>query len=226
VVGAGWIGAEVAASARQLDVDVTLIERAEVPLEAVLGREVGAIYADVHREHDVELLAGAATEGFEGDRRVEAVRIADGDPVACDLVVVGIGVVPRTGLAEAAGIEIDNGALAADGPEHSRAWLGASSGLLVVGALFWSWSVYGRARRPREFAWGELPGWPFAVYVWLTLAGLLLLGAGLLLGDGPGWAGWLTVGAGVLFLAGFVRFGDLPPFVFYVVLTVVGVAVL
>ena len=51
VVGAGWIGAEVAASARQLGVDVTLIERAEVPLEAVLGREVGGIYADVHREH-------------------------------------------------------------------------------------------------------------------------------------------------------------------------------
>jgi 3-phenylpropionate/trans-cinnamate dioxygenase ferredoxin reductase subunit len=119
VVGAGWIGAEVAASARQLDVDVTLIERAEVPLEAVLGREVGAIYADVHREHDVELLAGAATEGFEGDRRVEAVRIADGDPVACDLVVVGIGVVPRTGLAEAAGIEIDNGIVADERLETS-----------------------------------------------------------------------------------------------------------
>ena len=121
VVGAGWIGAEVAASARQLGVDVTLIERAEVPLEAVLGREVGAIYADVHREHDVELLAGAATEGFEGDGRVEAVRIADGDPVACDLVVVGIGVVPRTALAEAAGIEIDNGIVADERLETSVA---------------------------------------------------------------------------------------------------------
>ncbi len=118
------------------------------------------------------------------------------------------------------------GTLAADGPERSRAWLVASCGLLVVGALAWSWSAYVRARRPREFALGELPGWPFAVYVWFTLAGLLLLGVGLLLGDWPGWAGWLTLGAGVLFLAGYVRFGDIPPFVFYVVLTVVGVAVL
>jgi len=126
VVGAGWIGAEVAASARQLGVDVTLIERAEVPLEAVLGREVGAIYADVHREHDVELLAGAATEGFEGDGRVEAVRIADGDPVACDLVVVGIGVVPRTALAEAAGIEIDNGIVADERLETSVAGIFAA----------------------------------------------------------------------------------------------------
>ena len=80
--------------------------------------------------------------------------------------------------------------------------------------------------RPREFALGELPGWPFAVYVWGTFAGLLLLGVGLVLGDWPAWSGWLTLVATALFMGLYVRLGDIPPFVFYVVLIVVGVAVL
>ena len=75
------------------------------------------------------------------------------------------------------------GLLAADTKSGSRAWLAVSCGLLVTGALAWSWSVYLRAVRPREFALGGLPGWPFGAYVWLTFAGLLLLGVGLLLGD-------------------------------------------
>ena len=64
------------------------------------------------------------------------------------------------------------------------------------------------------------------MYVWLTLAGLFLLGVGLLVGDWPAWTGWLTLGTNVVFLAGYLRFGDLPPLVFYVLLTVVGIAVL
>ncbi|MFL5780261.1 MAG: NAD(P)/FAD-dependent oxidoreductase [Thermoleophilaceae bacterium] len=111
VIGAGWIGAEVAASARQKGLEVTVVERAEVPLEHVLGREAGAIYADVHRDHGVELLTGAQLAGFEGAGRVERVTLADGRTIDADFVVVGIGVVPRTGLAEAAGIEVDNGIL-------------------------------------------------------------------------------------------------------------------
>ena len=109
VVGASWIGAELAASARQLGADVTLIAQGSVPLERVLGAEVGAVYRDLHLEHGVELRLGTAVEGLEGDGRVERVGTSDGRSVDCDLVVVGIGVVPRTALAEAAGLETDDG---------------------------------------------------------------------------------------------------------------------
>jgi 3-phenylpropionate/trans-cinnamate dioxygenase ferredoxin reductase subunit len=109
VIGAGWIGSEVAASARQKGLDVTVVEQAQVPLEHVLGREVGEIYAQIHRDQGVELLTGTALEAFEGTRGVERVRLADGRTVDADFVVVGIGVVPRTGLAEQAGVAVDNG---------------------------------------------------------------------------------------------------------------------
>jgi 3-phenylpropionate/trans-cinnamate dioxygenase ferredoxin reductase subunit len=109
IVGAGWIGSEVAASARQKGVDVTVIEQAQLPLEHVLGPELGAIYADIHRDHGVDLRLGSALERFEGDGSVERVRLGDGSTVDCEFVVVGIGVVPRTELAEAAGIEVANG---------------------------------------------------------------------------------------------------------------------
>jgi 3-phenylpropionate/trans-cinnamate dioxygenase ferredoxin reductase subunit len=109
VVGGGWIGLEGAASARQKGLDVTVVERAAVPVAHVLGEEVGAIYAQVHRDHGVELLTGAGLEGFEGAGRVERVTLADGRSIDADLVVVGVGVAPRTELAEAAGITIDDG---------------------------------------------------------------------------------------------------------------------
>jgi 3-phenylpropionate/trans-cinnamate dioxygenase ferredoxin reductase subunit len=109
VVGAGWIGAEVAASARQKGVEVTIVERGRLPLERVLGPEVGQVYADVHREHGVELVAGATLEAFEGAGRVEQVRLAGGTTLPADFVVVGIGVVPRTELAEQAGIATGDG---------------------------------------------------------------------------------------------------------------------
>jgi 3-phenylpropionate/trans-cinnamate dioxygenase ferredoxin reductase subunit len=111
VIGAGWIGAEVAASARQKGLDVALVEMAAVPLERVLGREVGAVYGDVHRDHGVELRARAGLEAFEGEGRVERVRLAEGATLDCDFVVVGVGVTPRTALAEQAGIPVDNGIL-------------------------------------------------------------------------------------------------------------------
>ena len=78
VVGAGWIGAEVAASARQRGLDVTVIEPASVPLERVLGAEVGAIYRDIHADHGVRMLLGTGVEAFEGDGAVERVRTSDG----------------------------------------------------------------------------------------------------------------------------------------------------
>jgi 3-phenylpropionate/trans-cinnamate dioxygenase ferredoxin reductase subunit len=110
-VGAGWIGAEVAASARQLGVDVTLIEPASVPLERVLGREVGQIYLDLHSDNGVRMLTGTGVQGFDGDGSVAAVRTSDGQSIEADLVVVGIGAIPRVELAEDAGLAVSNGIL-------------------------------------------------------------------------------------------------------------------
>jgi 3-phenylpropionate/trans-cinnamate dioxygenase ferredoxin reductase subunit len=111
VVGAGWIGCEVAASARQLGAEVTLIERDSLPLLAVLGEEVGGFYADVHREHGVRLVADATVEAFEGAGRIERVRLAGGRTIDCAAAVVGVGVAPRTGLAAGAGLAIGDGVL-------------------------------------------------------------------------------------------------------------------
>jgi 3-phenylpropionate/trans-cinnamate dioxygenase ferredoxin reductase subunit len=109
VVGAGWIGAEVAASARQLGSEVTIVDPLTVPLERVLGVEVGAIYRDIHADHGVRMLFGTGVEAFEGDGRVERVLTSDGRTLGCDLVVVGVGVSPRSALAAQAGIAVDNG---------------------------------------------------------------------------------------------------------------------
>jgi 3-phenylpropionate/trans-cinnamate dioxygenase ferredoxin reductase subunit len=111
IVGAGWIGAEVAASARQRGLDVTVLDPASLPLERVLGAEVGAIYRDVHTDHGVRMLLGTGVAAFEGDRKVERVRTTDGRELECDFVVVGVGVQPRIGLAVQAGIAVDNGIL-------------------------------------------------------------------------------------------------------------------
>lgn len=112
IIGAGWIGAEVAASARQKGLDVTVVEPMSVPLERVLGPEVGAIYRDLHAEHGVRVLLGRGVAAFEGDRRVSAVRTDDGERVNCDFAVVGVGVTPRTELAQRAGIAVADGIVA------------------------------------------------------------------------------------------------------------------
>jgi 3-phenylpropionate/trans-cinnamate dioxygenase ferredoxin reductase subunit len=112
VVGAGWIGAEVAASARQRGLEVSVIEPASVPLERVMGVDVGAIYRDIHTDHGVEMLMETGVAAFEGDEAVERVRTDDGRLLDCDFVVVGVGVQPRIQLAAQAGLEVDNGILA------------------------------------------------------------------------------------------------------------------
>ena len=117
VVGAGWIGAEVAASARQRGLEVTVVDPAAVPLERVLGPEVGAIYRDIHADHGTQMLLGTGVEAFEGETAVDRVRTSDGREVECDFVVVGIGVEPRTELAVQAGLAVDNGILV---DEHLR----------------------------------------------------------------------------------------------------------
>jgi 3-phenylpropionate/trans-cinnamate dioxygenase ferredoxin reductase subunit len=109
VIGAGWIGAEVAASARQLGADVTVVDMASVPLERVLGPTIGAVFRDLHTEHGVRLLPGVGIDSIHGAAGVEEVRLTDGTVLPAGLVVVGIGVTPRTELAEAAGLDVDNG---------------------------------------------------------------------------------------------------------------------
>ncbi|HWK28527.1 MAG TPA: FAD-dependent oxidoreductase [Solirubrobacter sp.] len=116
-IGAGWIGAEVAASARQRGCEVTILEAAALPLERVLGPELGAIYRDIHADHGVTFVGEARVEAIEGDRQVNAVRLADGRRVEADFVAVGVGVAPRVELAQAAGLDVDNGILV---DEHLR----------------------------------------------------------------------------------------------------------
>jgi 3-phenylpropionate/trans-cinnamate dioxygenase ferredoxin reductase subunit len=111
VIGSGWIGSEVAASARQRGLEVSVIEPLLVPLERVLGDEVGAIYRDIHLEHGVDMRFGAGARSFEGDGRVERVVTEDGEVLDCDAVLVGIGAQPRTELALQAGLEVENGVL-------------------------------------------------------------------------------------------------------------------
>jgi 3-phenylpropionate/trans-cinnamate dioxygenase ferredoxin reductase subunit len=109
VVGAGWIGTEVAASARTIGRDVTLVGRGTHPLERVVGSDVGAVYGDLHRDRGVRLVMGTDVESVRGAGRVEEVRTADGQVLPCDLVVAGVGASPRVDLAEAARLSVNDG---------------------------------------------------------------------------------------------------------------------
>jgi 3-phenylpropionate/trans-cinnamate dioxygenase ferredoxin reductase subunit len=111
VIGGGWIGCEVAASARQKGLEVALVMPEDVPLERVLGREMGTVFGDVHADQGVELVTGASVEAIEGDGRAERVVLGGGRPLECDFVVYGVGVTPRVGLAEAAGLAVEGGVL-------------------------------------------------------------------------------------------------------------------
>lgn len=109
VVGAGWIGLEVAAAARTGGVDVTVLESAELPL-AMLGSDVAQVFAALHRDHGVDLRLGTGIESITGEGgRVVSVTTADGSVIKASTVVVGIGAAPRTALAEEAGLDVDNG---------------------------------------------------------------------------------------------------------------------
>jgi NADPH-dependent 2,4-dienoyl-CoA reductase/sulfur reductase-like enzyme len=109
VVGAGFIGAEVAATCRERGLAVTLVEPLAAPLERVLGREIGEIIAGLHLDHGVDCRFGVGVDGFEGESRVEAVRLGDGTRLEADVVVIGIGVQPSTEWLETSGLELDDG---------------------------------------------------------------------------------------------------------------------
>jgi 3-phenylpropionate/trans-cinnamate dioxygenase ferredoxin reductase subunit len=109
VVGAGWIGSEVAASARGLGVDVVLLDPRSNPLEKVLGSEVAPVFRQLHERHGVEFHPNARVHSFVGDDHVEAVRTTAGVVIPADLVLMGIGVRPRSELARAAGLRLQDG---------------------------------------------------------------------------------------------------------------------
>ena len=113
IVGGGWIGCEVAASARSLGLEVTLVEPLDLPLQRTLGPQLGAFYRDLHAEKGVRMLLGHGVAAFEGrfGGALNAVRTADGTRVACDFAVVGVGVTPRDEVAARAGIETADGIL-------------------------------------------------------------------------------------------------------------------
>ena len=109
VIGGGWIGSEVAASARQMGADVTVVEAGELPLLRVLGPELGAFYRDVHADEGVKFRLGVGIEALRGEDHVEEVVLADGTTIPADVVVVGVGVMPRVELAQFGGLALDNG---------------------------------------------------------------------------------------------------------------------
>ena len=120
VVGAGWIGLEAASAARERGCEVTAVEPQSTALAGVLGEQVGGLFAELHRQHGVNLRFGTGVEGFEGTDKVTGVRIDGGEVIPAELVIVGVGVQPNTELAVDAGIEVatpDNGSGIVTGPD-------------------------------------------------------------------------------------------------------------
>lgn len=109
VIGAGFIGAEVAATCRGRGLEVTMIEALDWPLARALGVELGRAVTELHRDHGVDVRLGTPVAGLEGATRVERVRLSDGSAVEADLVVVGIGVAPATAWLEGSGLELRDG---------------------------------------------------------------------------------------------------------------------
>jgi NADPH-dependent 2,4-dienoyl-CoA reductase/sulfur reductase-like enzyme len=114
VIGAGFIGSEVAATCRERGHEVTLVEVAPVPLERALGAEIGAVCGELHRDHGVDVRLGVGIDAIEGGDRVERVVLADGATVTTDVVVVGVGVSPSTRWLEGSGLTLDDGVVCDD----------------------------------------------------------------------------------------------------------------
>jgi 3-phenylpropionate/trans-cinnamate dioxygenase ferredoxin reductase subunit len=110
VIGAGWIGLEVAAAARAAGVAVTVLEMAELPLLRVLGRQVAQVFATLHRDHGVDLRCGVHVAEITGrNGQADGVLLADGSRIDADVIIAGVGITPNTQLAAAAGLDISNG---------------------------------------------------------------------------------------------------------------------
>jgi NADPH-dependent 2,4-dienoyl-CoA reductase/sulfur reductase-like enzyme len=109
VIGAGFIGSEVAATCRGRGLDVTVLEMLPVPMVRAVGPVIGDVCGQLHRDHGVDLRCGVTVAGFEGRERVERVRLSDGSALDAELVVVGVGVVPATDWLEGSRLTLDDG---------------------------------------------------------------------------------------------------------------------
>jgi NADPH-dependent 2,4-dienoyl-CoA reductase/sulfur reductase-like enzyme len=164
-VGAGFIGAEVAASCRARGLDVTLLEALPVPLGRVLGERTGAFCAALHRDHGVDLRCGVGVAGFAGASRVEEVRLSDVTRIPADLVVIGIGVEPNTGWLAGSGLDLSDG-VACDATCATKL-----PGVFAAGDVArWHNPAYGQSMRVEH--------WTNAVEQGIAAAENLLAGAG------------------------------------------------
>ena len=109
VIGAGFIGAEVASTARALGLDVTVVEALETPLAGPLGTDMGRVVSALHTDHGVRLICGAGVRGLAGNGRVEGVTLDDGRLLPADVVLVGVGAQPNVDWLEGSGLELENG---------------------------------------------------------------------------------------------------------------------
>ncbi|MCV7206789.1 FAD-dependent oxidoreductase [Mycolicibacterium peregrinum] len=115
IVGAGWIGLEVAAGARGRDVNVTVVEAAHLPLLGALGAEVGEVFAQLHRQNGVDLRLDQSVQEITTDNgTATGLRLGDGSTVAADAVLIAVGAAPNIGLAERAGLAIADGGVLVD----------------------------------------------------------------------------------------------------------------
>ena len=147
VIGAGFIGLEVAATARQVGIEVTVIEAADLPLQRLFPPVVGEFCASLHRDAGVDLRCGLGVEGFDGDERVTAVGLTDGSTLDTDLVVVGIGVSPNTEWLAGSGLDIGEGLDIGDGIVCDE-YLMASPGIFAVGDVArWPNGAFGESMR-------------------------------------------------------------------------------
>lgn len=187
IVGAGYIGLEVAASARKLGATVTVVEAADRVMARVTAPPVSAFYAAEHRAQGVDLILGTGVAGIEGTDRATGIRLADGRIVAADLIVVGIGVTPQDGLARAAGIACDNGIIvdecgrtdtadifaAGDVTNHPNALLGCRLRLESVQNAVSQAQAAARAMLDRPRPYAEIPWfWSDQYDLKLQIAGL------------------------------------------------------
>jgi NADPH-dependent 2,4-dienoyl-CoA reductase/sulfur reductase-like enzyme len=146
IVGAGFIGAEVASSARALGLDVTIVEAAPTPLVRAVGPGVGEVCAALHREHGTRLVLGAAVTAVEGTGQVERVRLADGRTIACDLLVVGIGVLPALDWLAGSGLSVGDGLLC---DEHLNA---GHPAIYAAGDVArWPNALFGQSMRAEQW---------------------------------------------------------------------------
>jgi len=109
IIGGGYIGLETAAALRKLEMNVTVLEALPRVLQRVTAPEISAFYQRVHSEEGVKIITEAQVDSIEGENRVSGVKFADGTVIDADMVIIGVGVIPNTELAEEAGLKVDNG---------------------------------------------------------------------------------------------------------------------